>query len=70
MKRQNLNVENVINMNIIEFFIYSFCAFVPLVAIWAAFMVWSGRWKIQTLETDEEIDEFMSSSFFLNKQAE
>lgn len=57
-------------MTILEFFIFSFCAFVPLVTIWAIFMVYTGRWEIQTLETDEDIDEFMESSFFFNKQAE
>ena len=67
-RRQNLNVENVIN--ILEFFIYSFCAFVPLVAIWAIFMVYTGRWKIDVIETDEDIDEFIAKSFFFNKQAD
>ena len=57
-------------MTILEFFIFSFCAFVPLVTIWAIFMVYTGRWEIQTLETDEDIDEFMESSFFFNKQAD
>lgn len=50
--------------------IYSFCAFMPILILYAVYMILTDRWKIQTLETDEEIDEFMESSFFFNKQAD
>ena len=53
-------------MNIIQFFIYSFCAFVPLVAIWAVFMVWSGRWEI---EIEDDFD-YENIPAFLQKQAD
>lgn len=53
----------------IEYFIYSFCVSVPLLALYAAFMILTDRWKAQTFETDEDIDAFMNSSFFFNDQA-
>lgn len=54
----------------IEIFIFSFCVSILLLILYAAFMILTDRWKVHVVETDEEIDEFMNSSFFFNKQAD
>ena len=62
-------------IEIIEFFIYALAILVPLVAIWAAFMVYTGRWETKDGENPdgdyvlscETCDHFPT---ILNKQAD
>ena len=50
--------------------IYSFCAFMPLLILYAVFMILTGRWEVENMEYDEDDDEFILSSFYFNKQAD